>query len=249
MQKTLSTCWNVKKLLLWHALAACVLASFFLPWGKSLWDLIDIKTFSTLNQTLEVNRFAQFFWGFFNHENADWLEDVIIFLFFFTLFKRAPVELKSRKIAEFLFCLLYTGLILFLVNHLFFAKILHLHRESPSVVLNDVIHLSEKLPWMKLKSGSTRCFPGDHATTALFFAICYAFYAPRRLAIFASLYTLLLSLPRVVMGAHWMTDIIVGSGSIAMVSLSWAFCTPFHLHATNLIEAMLKKTRRVERIG
>ena len=28
-------------------------------------------------------------------------------------------------------------------------------------------------------------------------------------------------------GAHWLSDVIVGSGSIALICLSWLFCTPW----------------------
>ena len=114
--------WNLKKLLLWHGLALLLLASFFLQSGKHFWDLIDIYVFTTLNSSLEASPFSQFFWACFNHTNADWLEDGVILLFFYALIKKAPSWLKSRKVAELLFCILYTSCILFLSTISFSAK-------------------------------------------------------------------------------------------------------------------------------
>lgn len=34
------------------------------------------------------------------------------------------------------------------------------------------------------------------------------------------------SLPRIMSDAHWMTDVVVGAGSIACVVLSWMLLTP-----------------------
>jgi hypothetical protein len=50
----------------------------------------------------------------------------------------------------------------------------------------------------------------------------------RRTAPWAWLLAAILVLPRLVGGAHWLTDILIGSGSMALVSISLLMATPVH---------------------
>jgi membrane-associated phospholipid phosphatase len=88
---------------------------------------------------------------------------------------------------------------------------------------------------MKLSPAS----PGDHATTLLLFTVMYTFFAGRKLGTYAALYAIFRILPRLIVGAHWFSDIVVGSGCLVLFFLSWALCTPFHTWIIDRIEKIL----------
>jgi membrane-associated phospholipid phosphatase len=102
---------------------------------------------------------------------------------------------------------------------------------------------------MTVKDETAACFPGDHATTLLLFTVLYTFYAGRKFGIYAALYAIFRILPRLIVGAHWASDIIVGSGCLVLFFLSLALCTPFHTWMVDRIEKILtfRKINEIEK--
>jgi Kdo2-lipid A phosphotransferase len=217
-----------------RALLYCHLMIFFLlgtfTWAPTrvYWDQLDLFFFHLLNDPLHTHPSLQIFWAFANHKWADWIEDLCILGFFYAYVRNAPKMLRKRKIAELLFCTLYIALIIFFVNRLLFRSHLQFPRESPTLVVDGSLHLSDAINWLHIKDESTKCFPADHATTAILFGASFSYFAGWRFGIPASLYALFLSLPRMAAGAHWLSDALVGSGTIVLFFLSWALCTPLH---------------------
>ncbi len=224
----------MKKLLLSHLLILLLIISFL----THLWDQIDLNLFQWLNGTLEGRPRWQYFWALANHKLTDWVEDLIFIAFFAVAIVRSPDKLK--KTAQFIFTILLAATVIYFVNRLLFRENLDIPRESPSLVVKGCIRLSDEIPSMNIKDYATSSFPGDHATTLLFFAASYTFYTGRRLGAYAWAYALFRMLPRLIAGAHWISDIAVGAGSISLFFLSWAFCTPLHLYATYYLERMLQ---------
>ncbi|MNH35461.1 Inner membrane protein YeiU [compost metagenome] len=60
----------------------------------------------------------------------------------------------------------------------------------------------------------------------------------------ALLITLVFSLPRVMIGAHWFTDIAVGSLSVVLVGASWCLMTPLSDKLINGLNLMLPGKHR-----
>ncbi|HEX2579111.1 MAG TPA: phosphatase PAP2 family protein, partial [Rhabdochlamydiaceae bacterium] len=198
--------------------------------------------FKFLNQSLEGHPWIQIFWATVNHKKADLVEDGVFLLFFILAIRAAPKEKRMRRTAEFIFCILLAGSLIYFVNRTLLSKSHSIHRESPSLVITPCVRLSQEIPWMVIKDKTVNCFPGDHATTLLFFTVLYTFYAGRKLGTIASLYALFRILPRLIVGAHWASDIIVGSSCLVLFFLSLALCTPFHLWCIDKIEKTI--TRR-----
>jgi membrane-associated phospholipid phosphatase len=218
--------WKLKILLLWHVIAALLFASLFWPVTKVYWEVIDIAFFKMVNSTLRDRPLWQLFWAFANHKLADWVEDLCVLCFFITYVRQAHRSLRKRRISELLFCIIYIAAIIYFVNRMLFRENLSIPRLSPTLVVDDSVRLSEEIPWMSIKDDSSKSFPGDHGTTALLFAASFSYLAGWRLGILASLYAAFLCMPRLITGAHWLSDVLVGSGTITIVFLSWAFCTP-----------------------
>lgn len=236
--------WKAPSLLFFHLLAILLVASLFLPFTGKLWALLDVAFFKWVNGSLDGNPNWQLFWACANHKLADWVEDVVILGFFIAYVRTVHRTLRLKKIAELLFCVLYIAAILYFVNTLLFRETIRIPRMSPSLVVDPSIRLSELIPWMKIKDSAARSFPGDHATTAILFAASYAYLARGKLALLACLYSIFLCMPRLITGAHWLSDIVIGSGAIALIFLSWAFCTPFFNRFVTLTERLFTFKRR-----
>lgn len=232
--------WRPRPLLLCHLLASLLLASFFLP----VWQPIDQAAFALLNGTLKGHPLWQQFWGLANHSLVDWIADLCM-LGFFTLavLKTAKPERKAR-IWQFFFAVLFIAFTIILINRLLCRDLLHLRRDSPTLAIPGCTRLSELLPWLDTKDCSSKSFPGDHATTPILFAFSYAFYAGRRLGTFAFLYAAFLCLPRLMTGAHWLSDLIVGTGSIALISMGWLYFSPIGLRGPLFLQKILDLSRK-----
>ena len=233
--------WYYKKLLVCHIIIAVIIVSYFIPFTRILWDAMDHSFFHLLNNSLRGNPTWQLFWAIFNHKLADWLHDVVILILILAAIFTVRKEERVKKTAEFLFILLYVACIIYFVNRVFFRKYVDIERLSPTLVFPDSVKLSREITWIGIKDSSRQSFPGDHATTALFFTVTYAYYANRNLAFIGCLYGIFMCLPRIVTGAHWLSDVIMGSGSIVLFFLSWAFYSPFGGKTIDLISRFLTR--------
>ena len=233
-----SKAWKLKGLLLCHVIGALLFASLFWPVTKMVWDAIDVAFFKFINSTLRNHPNWQLFWAFANHKIADWIEDLCVLCFFIAYVRNGLKSLRKRKIAELLFCVLYIGSILYFINRILFRENLDIPRLSPTLVVDDSVRLSEEISWMSVKDDSSKSFPGDHGTTALLFAASFTYLAGWRMGVLACLYGAFLCMPRLITGAHWLSDVIVGSGTITIICLSWAFCSPLFARFTAACERL-----------
>lgn len=224
--QTLASKWKLKSLLFCHALALFLVWSLFTPHIQDVWHWIDVAFFKAINGTLRDHPTWQLFWALANHKKADWVEDLCVLIFFAYYVAKAARGFKMRRVCELLFCVLYIGAIIYGVNKTLFREHLEIPRLSPTLTVENCVHLSDEIPWLSIKDDSVKSFPGDHGTTALLFAASFSFFAGRRMGLAAWAYAAFLCLPRLITGAHWLSDVVVGSGSITLIFLSWAFCTP-----------------------
>ncbi len=240
--------WNRKKLLLCHFIIAAMVITFFFPPTRILWDAVDINLFKALNGTLVGNPTWQTFWAICNHKYFDWWHDVALLGFFFAAIYSVPKEERAKKLSQFVFVVCCIGSIVLFINRKLFCNYLDIVRLSPSLAIEDSFRLSKEITWMKIKDASHKSFPGDHATTAVLFAASYAFYSNRKLAIIGWIYGIFMCLPRLIIGAHWFSDIVLGSGSIALLFLSWAFYSPIGEKVTQKITWLLARSKSASQL-
>lgn len=108
-------------------------------------------------------------------------------------------------------------------------KLLPIDRASASVYFDQLYHnvnwVSQLSGWpAKDRSGSS--FPGDHGMMLLIFAVYMWKYIGKDAFIKAMAVFIIFSLPRIMGGAHWFTDVFVGSVSFVLLVLSWILLTP-----------------------
>ena len=228
--------WNLSLLFFWNAVAFLLLFSLFHHTTAELWKGLDSAFFRWINAPLASHPRLRLFWALSNHKIADWVEDVcFLALYIFAIIKSNKGE-RKKKAAQFLFCILWTAFTILLMNRLVCRDLLCLRRHSPTLLIDGAYCLTDFISWLAVKVDSTKSFPGDHATTALMITLSFSYFVRGRLRIIALIYGIFLCLPRLATGAHWLSDLLVGSVSIVILSLSWALCSPIYPWALKKIE-------------
>lgn len=181
---------------------------------------IDIQAAYFFNSFVQTNPFWQNFWAFFNSRASDWLYDgiMIVFALYFILEKEHATRcVKILLLGLFmLFCHNF-------FNHYLLQKVLAIQRSSPMDVLPDLFNLSSAIHWTRVKIRSATCFPADHAHTCCMFVIGMFHLMGRKRGTVALVLSVPFIMARLPTGAHWLTDILLGSLLLALFNLTWFF--------------------------
>ena len=232
---------NWRLLITVHLIVGLLLASWFFPPTLAIWTFLDYKVFYFLNSWIETSFFWQHFWAIASYHQLDWFHDLIMLFFFSFYFVNAPKGEGAKRVANIIFCILVVGFVIYFLNKNFFPNVLDYHRDSPTVVCEDAVRLTHKVDWLRFKDKSHRSYPGDHGTTALAFTFGVYFFQGRKMGILATLYAVFFCLPRLIAGAHWLTDILMGSLPVAFLTLAWTVGTPLLRIGSEKIENLIKK--------
>lgn len=230
-----------------HLIALSLLASWLIPFTRTYWDMLDRSVFYWLNSGLEGKPITQIFWALANARIADAFGALFMGTFFFLYVVDAKREDRPARLAQFAYLCLWSELgILFTKEFLeIFLQKIQFARESPSLVLENTIMLSQAVPWVKVKDIARSCFPGDHAEILLQWTFFVSFFCGLRYGLFAIGCAIFFIIPRMIAGAHWLSDALVGSVSIALILVAWATATPFFDLCMNFftkcIDALLKR--------
>jgi Kdo2-lipid A phosphotransferase len=214
--------WRWLGLVCGLSVAACLLASWFTLPLRPAWDVFDRQVFFLLNATLESGDSWRWFWAAANTRIVDAVSALLFGVIFAVYICRPGWRGLAERVAEGCFLAGYTIFVLDISSNWIFT----FERLSPSLTLEPVFHLADVITSVKVKDVSSNSFPGDHGTAVMMFATLIWFYAGTRYGLWASLLAGLLVWPRLVSGAHWITDLFVGSASIAIIALSIALATP-----------------------
>lgn len=209
-------------------LAAILVVSWLFEPGRGLWDQLDLSLFRRLNRTLDWGSVWQGIWAVANWRPFDAVVGLVVFAILMLAvhhrFPRRPVH----AFASVLILVVASLVTKELVSEIMVDRVFEYQRGSPTLVLGDTLRLSSLVPWVECKDISRWSFPGDHGFVLLMCAIYVTYFAKKRVAIAAWGVAVLGVLPRLIGGAHWPTDIIVGSGAMALVTSALVFATPVH---------------------
>src|SRR5690606_38378574 len=98
-------------------------------------------------------------------------------------------------------------------------------RASPSLYFPNINRVSELLH-ISTKDASKDSFPGDHGMMLLIFSAFMLRYFGKKAFAIALMIVVVFAFPRVMIGAHWLSDIAVGSLSAVLIGLPWCLMTP-----------------------
>ncbi len=154
----------------------------------------------------------------------------------------APKGTVKFRLIQCLYILIWFELGILVLKELLFPYVLseYFLRDSPSLVLKSTCLLSESVPWLKVKESSHWSFPSDHAFIILQWASFMFVFAGYRIGILALLTSTFFILPRLFSGAHWLSDVVVGSLPLALIVVSWARYTPVYRICVDMLCTIFK---------
>ncbi len=215
--------WKWLPFIGFQLLAILLVYSYINDNSYLLWRGLDERFFFLLNGSLRTEPgYWEAFWAYSSTRAWDLVSAFLILAFF--VFNKNSHEGRSNLMA---FLILLLLLMLFRENIFVYLMDIIGKVKSPSLVLPDVIRLSEMFPAVELKDKSKISFPGDHASvTFLWCWLMWRWKLPLWVKLTALALTILLISPRLISGAHWLSDVLVGGGSLAIIVAAWSFYTP-----------------------
>lgn len=125
--------------------------------------------------------------------------------------------------------MLLSALVLNQLGHL-----IPVSHHSPTRFFPHVNHVAQ-LTGIPTKDASADSFPGDHGMMLMIFACFMLRYFSRGAFLISVVIVLVFATPRIMIGAHWFTDVAVGSLSIVLVGMSWWLITPASDYLVNTL--------------
>jgi len=195
----------------------CGLLSYFVLPKAIFWDPIDQYTFKFINSVLALGKPIALFIAFLNHRIFDFILDGFYLFLVISYIQKPNGKSKKEKLLE---CLLICFLIAFciiVINRQFFRYIVDIDAISPTLKFKNYFHINHILPFFKTKVYSHSSFPGDHATTAfLFYFLTNPLFGTSWRLIRRTILIIAL-LPRLIVGAHNLSDIVIGSSIVSFL--------------------------------
>jgi membrane-associated phospholipid phosphatase len=233
----LSKTWNAKPLLLWTAAAVLLFVTWVTPSTRAVWDIFDMAVFNGMNATVAWGGATAAMWAITGDRLFDVFSAVLILVIYLFYISRGDLERFRHGLAFGLTIAVVLFLLAFLQR-----QIISLPRLSPSLALDSYHSIAAYVPWSRAKEGSDGSFPGDHASVSLIIAALWWLGCSRKLGILGAVLGILFALPRVAAGAHWATDIVIGGGSVTLLTIGLVKGTPL---AWRIYEYALKPTDKL----
>lgn len=230
--------WQIKKLIFCHIIAFTLMAFWVYPNTHALANSLDINFFRAVNGTLKDNYVWASLWAIMSSRFFDFMVAIIL-----TALLIKPNWIYSGKVVRQAFFALLAILILQIIIRIIFTKLIQYmgwQHASPSVVLDSVYRLSEHFAFfekkLEIKDSSKRSFPGDHASVLMIWALFLSLFT-RKFSQFAIVWiiAIVFMMPRLIAGAHWLSDDYIGGAFLAILALAWGAYTPFAYYASDLL--------------
>ena len=188
--------------------------SWFLPITHHVWEYIDNNTYLWLNSLLVNRPFLQNATAWINSRYGDWFYEAIMLGTYLAYIAFPGDKSRRRRILNMVCVLTCIALTQFLINKMVFCKLLSVTRQSPSMILGGQVDLSV-FDYPNNKVISYNSFPADHATTLFLCSFFSWRHFHKPVAAGITIFSILLVVPRLASGAHWLSDVILGAGIIA----------------------------------
>ncbi|MBN3231084.1 phosphatase PAP2 family protein [Pectobacterium brasiliense] len=225
-------------ILVLNVLGIGLFLSWYLPENHGFWLTIDSHIFFYFNRLLVDSPTFLHLVAITNNRAFDGCALVAMGLLYLSFYLKAT-STERRRLLILGFIMLLTAVVLNQAGHL-----LPVQHASPTIYFSDVNRVSD-LTGIPTKDASSDSFPGDHGMMLMIFAAFMLRYFTRAAFAIGLAIMVIFSLPRIMIGAHWFTDIAVGSLSVVLVGLSWWLLTPASDAAINLLNRLLPKKSTV----
>lgn len=211
---------RIPLILLLNIAGLALFLSWYLPVNHGFWFPLDSGIFHFFNQELVKSRTVLWLVAITNNRAFDACSLLAMGYLMLTFWRQEDAAGRRRIVMMGLTMLLAAVVI----NQLAQA-IIPVKRSSPTLFFPDIYRVSELLN-ISTKDASKDSFPGDHGMMLLIFsAFMWRYFGPKTFAL-ALIIFMVFAFPRVMIGAHWFSDIAVGSVSVALIGLPWCLMTP-----------------------
>lgn len=206
-------------ILVLNALGFALFFSWYLPENHGFWFQIDKDLFYWFNTHLVTSKPLLWLLAITNFRAFDGVSLLAMGALYLHFWRR-ETPVGRRRLLAIGIAMLICAVVLNQLGHL-----IPVSHPSPTKFFPDVNHVSE-LTGIPAKDASADSFPGDHGMMLMIFACFMLRYFSRRAFMLAVAIVLIFAAPRIMIGAHWFTDVVVGSLSIVLVGMSWCLMTP-----------------------
>ena len=225
---------NLPLILLLNVVGIALFLSFYLPINHGFWAPVDSSIFFYFNRHLATSETFLHIVAVTNNRAFDICSLVAMGLLYLSYYLKEDSQGRRRMVIIGIVMLL-TAVVLNQLGHQ-----LPVAHKSPSLSFEHVNRVSE-LTGIPTKDSSGDSFPGDHGMMLMVFSVFMLRYLGKRAFAIAVLITVIFSMPRLMIGAHWFTDIMVGSLSVVLVGASWWLMTPASDMLVNWLDRKLPK--------
>lgn len=208
-------------ILLLNAAGVALFMSWYLPENHGLWSTLDLAIFHFFNQGLSADNLGYaWFLAIINNRAFDGCALLAMGGLMLSFWLKEDPDGRRRIVVIGLVMLLAAVIINQLAQNL-----IPVTRSSPSVSVPGVHRVRDFIAF-STKDGSRDSFPGDHGMMLLIFASFMLRYFGRRAFLISLVIFVAFAFPRVMIGAHWFTDIAVGSLTAVLIGVPWVLLTP-----------------------
>lgn len=206
-------------ILVLNALGLALFFSWYLPENHGAWFTLDKNLFYWFNERLATNKALLWLVAITNFRPFDAVSLLAMGALYYSFWRRDTPQGRRRLLAIGI-AMLLTAVVLNQLGHL-----IPVSHPSPTKYFPDVHHVTT-LTGIPTKDASSDSFPGDHGMMLMIFASFMLRYFGVRAFLIAVGIVLIFATPRIMIGAHWFTDVAVGSLSVVLVGTSWWLITP-----------------------
>ncbi len=223
-------------ILLLNASGLALFFSWYLPEHHGFWFSIDKSIFFDFNSRMVSHPAFAKFVAITNYRGFDAVSLIAMGLLYYSYWRKNSPAGRHRMLAIGI-TLLLSAVVLNQLGH----RIPVVH-SSPTLFFQNVHRVGE-LTGIPTKDASSDSFPGDHGMMLMIFACFMWRYFGGRAFAKAAVIFFIFALPRVMAGAHWFTDIAVGSLSVVLVGMSWWLLTPGSDAVVNFLDRKLPRRK------
>ncbi len=207
-------------ILLLNAAGLALFFSWYIPADHGFWFPLDSGLFHFFNQALAKSEAFLWLVAITNNRAFDGCSLLAMGCLMLSFWLKEDKTGRRRILIIGLVMLLTAVIINQLAQHLMPVK-----RASPSLFFPNINRVSALLH-IPTKDASKDSFPGDHGMMLLIFAGFMLRYFGKKAFAIALVIVVVFAFPRVMIGAHWLTDIAVGSLTAVLIGLPWVLMTP-----------------------
>ena len=211
---------RIPLILLLNVAGLALFFSWYIPVNHGFWFPLDSNLFHFFNQALVKSDAFLWLVAITNNRAFDGFSLLAMGCLMLSFWLKEDATGRRRILIIGLVMLLTAVVINQLAQHLMPVK-----RASPSLSFPNIYRVSELLH-IPTKDASKDSFPGDHGMMLLIFSGFMLRYFGQKAFAIALLIVVIFAFPRVMIGAHWLTDIVVGSLSAVLIGLPWVLMTP-----------------------